>query len=493
MRTWQAGLAGAVVTALLLASLFPPLHFTFLAPFALVPLLYALSHLGLARDRFFTGWLSGTVYWLIVCYWIGDTLALYGGLNGPLALLALLLFALAKGLHLAVFAWLSGPLLKRAWAIPAIAALWTGIERTHGPLGFAWLTLGNAGIDMSLPLRIAPVLGVYGLSFIFAALSVGIVLVIQKRDRRELAWLLALAGLWFLPAIQLTKAPDAQAVSLQPAFSEEIEWSFDTKSKLVSSAALFTVSEALDVSKPKPSLVLWPEAPAPFYFYEDVGFRREASQVARLSGAPFIFGGVAHAPNGDPLNSAFVLNANGQISGRYDKMFLVPFGEFVPPGFGWINKVSTEAGTFVPGEKVGVFPLNGHSVGVFICYESAFPHLVRQFADAGSQVLVNLSNDGYFGKSAAREQHLWLVRMRAVENQRWILRSTNNGVTAAVDPAGRIWDRMPDYTREVGRLRFTWLQNKTAYTRFGDWFAWLCLAIGLGLRLLAEFPIYRRT
>ena len=115
--------------------------------------------------------------------------------------------------------------------------------------------------------------------------------------------------------------------------------------------------------------------------------------------------------------------------------------------FGWVNRITHEIGDFVPGTRIVTFPIDGHKIGVFICYESAFPDLVRQFTKAGANVLVNLSNDGYFGHSAAREQHLELVRMRAAENRRWILRATNDGITAMIDPAGREIARLPLYTQ----------------------------------------------
>ncbi len=135
---------------------------------------------------------------------------------------------------------------------------------------------------------------------------------------------------------------------------------------------------------------------------------------------------------------------------RYDKIKLVPFGEFVPDIFGWVNRITKEAGDFAPGERVVEFPVNGHRIGAFICYESAFPDLVRQFASDGAEVLVNLSNDGYFGHSAAREQHLELVRMRAAENRRWILRATNDGITATIDPAGRVAFRADAVSTTLG-------------------------------------------
>jgi apolipoprotein N-acyltransferase len=164
---------------------------------------------------------------------------------------------------------------------------------------------------------------------------------------------------------------------------------------------------------------------------------------------------------------------------RYDKINLVPFGEFVPSIFGWVNRVTKEAGDFAPGSRIVEFPLDGHKLGAFICYESAFPDLVREFTKGGAQVLVNLSNDGYFGHTAAREQHLELVRMRAAENRRWILRATNDGISVTVDPAGRIVYRASPYQMLAGDVTYRFLSDQTPYVKYGDWFAWTCLAAGL--------------
>lgn len=492
MRGWHLAAGGAVLTAGFLAAVQPPFQAAFLAPAALTPLLYALVHEARWTRRFLTGWLAGFLYWLIVCHWIKDVLAAYGGLTGPLAVFTLLAFAAAKGLHLAVFSALGGAVLKRPWAIPVVAALWVGIERTHGPLGFAWLTLGNAGVEMGLPVRLAPWVGVYGLSFVFAALGTSLALVLLRRPRRQLAWLLPLAGLWFLPPLQLKVAPGQQAVVAQPNVAGNAVWSLDEKDRMLRQLMYSTLAEAVEVEKRRPDLLLWPEAPAPLYYYQDETLRRGAAELTRLAGAPFIFGGVAYTPRREPLNSAFLVDRRGQLAGRYDKRFLVPFGEFIPPGFGWIEKISSEAGNYAAGTRAGVFALGDHRVGLFICYESAFPHLVREAAAGGAEVLVNLTNDGYFGRSRApREQHLQLARMRAIENGRWLLRPANDGATAAVDPVGRVWDRLPEFARQTGRLRFAWLREQTAYTRWGDWFAWGCLLVGLAGVGAAWMPVYQ--
>jgi len=130
-------------------------------------------------------------------------------------------------------------------------------------------------------------------------------------------------------------------------------------------------------------------------------------------------------------------------------------------------------------------------VGAFVCYESVMPHYIRGFANAGAEVLVNLTNDGYYGTSAARAQHLWLARMRAVENRRWILRPANDGISVSIDPGGRVWDRLPERQRVAGRLRFGYEREKTLYTRYGDWFAWLMLAAGLLACAATQVPTYR--
>lgn len=178
---------------------------------------------------------------------------------------------------------------------------------------------------------------------------------------------------------------------------------------------------------------------------------------------------------------------------RYDKMYLVPFGEFVPPLFSFVNRISDGAGDYAPGVNLVVTKLDGHRLGTFICYESAFPHFVREFPNAGADVLVNLTNDGYFGRSAARQQHLQLARMRAAENRRWILRPTNNGITASIDPAGRVVQQFPEFVRTSGRLGFRYVSAKTFYTRHGDWFAWGCLVLALASVVYAAVrPNYTR-
>lgn len=461
----------ALLSAALLLLALPRFDAHWLAPFALAPLLIALARTPSGWQRFFYGWSAGIFFWFFLCTWIQFVLEVHGGMGRWGGWGSFALFAVLKGLHLAVFGWLAGPLMRRVYAIPAVAALWAGLERTHGTFGFAWLDLGNAGIDMSVPLRLAPFIGVYGISFVFAMLAAAVACVALRYPRGRLVPLAALAGLWLLPAIPQGMRTSKEALVVQPNIDPDIEWTSALRER--TERQLTALSNAL----PAP-LVIWPELPAPLYFYDDPVFRQTAMEVARRHGH-FLFGTVAFTGAKQPLNSAVLLGPEGTEMGRYDKIDLVPFGEFVPRAFWWVNRVTQEAGDFVPGKDIKVLPAAGERLGVFICYESAFPDLVRRFTKQGANVLVNISNDAYFGRSEARAQHLAIARMRAVENRRFLVRATNDGVSAVIDPAGRIVQRLPAYRQLVARVRYAPVEETTFYARHGDWFAWLSLVAGV--------------
>ncbi len=458
----------ALASGHLLVLLFPQFEITLLAPIALAPLLYALARERDWRLRLALGEVAGFVYWIGTCYWIRGTLVRFGGLDPALAWLALILFALIKALHLAVFSALAGFLLPRWYALPAVAALWCGIERTHGTFGFAWLTLGNAAAEMEVPLRLAPWVGVYGLSFVLLMANLAVAMILLRRPRRDLAWMLALPLLFLLPPVPEKAFGPKRLTALQPNLTEEVPADVSDM-----------VNRSLVAHSRGASLIVWPEAPTGFYWERDAKLRETIATMARLAQAPVLLNAVTFGADGAPRNSAVLVGADGLEAGRYSKTFLVPFGEFVPPLFGWINKVSNEASDFAPGDGPRVFSIAGEATGAFICYEAAFPHLVRQFPALGASVLLNLSNDGWYAGTGAREQHFLLARMRAVENGRWLLRVTNDGITAAIDPAGRVIRRLPEFQNTAGPLPYETIRTKTPYTSYGDWFAWSCLAAGL--------------
>jgi len=354
-----------------------------------------------------------------------------------------------------------------------VPALWVAVESTHGSLGFAWLTLGNAGIGMGVPMRLAPWTGVLGLSFVFAMTATALALALLGRPRWQLGWLLLLPPLYLFPAL-----PDAQrgaesAVLVQPNISESADWSPEWVDRMHARLASLSVAA---VTRPG-TLLIWPEIPAPMYYYENPRFRDEIGAVARDTGAYLLLNVVPHTSDGAPLNSALLISPEGQPLARYDKMNLVPFGEFVPGVFkALVDKVSTEAGDFAPGQSQTLLPAGSHRIGTFICYESVFGNFVRKFPAQGADLLVNISNDGWYGRSAARYQHLLIARMRAAENRRWVLRATNDGITSTIDPAGRVYENLLSYKTGAAATRYSYIRDVTFYSRHGDWFAWLCAA-----------------
>ncbi len=466
----------AALSGILLVLIFPKFDFTYLAPCALTPLTVAVAREPRALVRFGMGYLAGLIYWCGVNYWIQFVLDVHGGTGPVLGWVLFALFCVAKSIHMGVFALLAGWAIRVPWAAIAVPALWVAIEWTHGPLGFAWLDLGNAGVDMGVPLRLAPITGVYGLSFLFALMSTALALAFLRRPRLQIVPLLLILVLYALPSLPEAQRGSASAILVQPDISDDQVWNPATFEATVQQMELLSTFAARNAAR-QPDLLVWPEVPAPFYEKTP-----ELAEVARRTGQNgltyFLAGVVGRAQDGQPLNSAELWSPEGIELSRYDKVNLVPFGEFVPWPLGYLaRKISTEAGDFEPGTRVVVSQENGHRIGTFICYESVFPNYIRKFVLQGAEALFNLSNDSWFGRSGARYQHLDIVRMRAAENRRWILRSTNDGITAAIDPAGRIARIARSFQPVSARVDFSYLKETTFYTRWGDWFVALCAAI----------------
>jgi apolipoprotein N-acyltransferase len=235
-----------------------------------------------------------------------------------------------------------------------------------------------------------------------------------------------------------------------------------------------------------PSLIVWPESPAPF-FATDLHLRGTLGEVARSTNSYIVAGtmGIDHA--GDPsrppdiFNSASLIAPNGAWIQRYDKIHLVPYGEYIPFEnlFSFAKSLTRDVGTFARGTQRNPLDEDGVRLGTFICYESVFPNEVRQFALHGATVFVNVSNDGWYGPTGAPAQHLNMARMRAVENDRWLLRDTNTGITAVIDPNGRIVAEAPRNQRIALQAAYSLVESTTFYTRHGDWFPFLCAIITL--------------
>jgi apolipoprotein N-acyltransferase len=197
----------------------------------------------------------------------------------------------------------------------------------------------------------------------------------------------------------------------------------------------------------------------------------------------------------DLFNSAVLIAPDGKLAARYDKNHLVPFGEYIPfqEWFRFAKSLTHEVGNFKSGHERKVFNLGKNQAGTFICYESIFPDEVRRFADNGADVFINISDDGWYGDSGAPGQHLNMARMRAIENERWLLRSTNTGITAAIDPFGRVVVSAPRNVRAYMQAPFSYITEKTFYTEHGDWFPVGCVIISLLALIVRQRPAAQVT
>ncbi len=526
LRLW----ALALLSALLQMAPFPlagpvPLWRRLVCWFCLVPLFVALTgdnkdgkplRIGQAA---LLGYGCGVVWFLGNCYWIYQTMFRYGGLPEPAAVGVLVLFSLYLGIYLGAFgAGMAGlrRLFGSATATLLSPILWVAIELARDQItGFPWDLLGYTQVDNSWLTPLAPLTGVMGLSLIVAA---GNALWLWNPIPKArylgpaLALLLVVTDLWGMRRFISPEAGTATAVLLQTNLNVGVEGRSERETEAQMIASFRSLSRHPEVADElvesgsgqqgrAPDLIAWPEAPTPF-LDADTTLRAEAGEIARSEQAPLVIQDEAASsvPNDqgrfDQYVSASFFLPDGSYAGRYDKMHLVPFGEYTP-----YKKLFFFAGhlldqlVLVPGKQRHVFGVDGHRYGVFICYESIFGDEIRQFALQGAQVLVNLSDDGWYGDTSAPWEHLDMARMRAIENRRWLLRDTNTGLTASIDPQGRIVAALPRHIRDAIRVPFGYRSEITFYTRHGDWIGWLCaIAITsflVGGELQRRFPRHK--
>jgi apolipoprotein N-acyltransferase len=464
-------------------------------------------------QAFLLAYTSGILWYAGTCYWIYDTMHEHGGLSTPAAALALFLFCLYLGLYHGLFGLLiglvAGPGRDNRLALAAAPFLWVAAELARTRVtGFPWDLLGTAQVDNISLSRIATLTGVYGISFEIVLVNVALAAAfLVPRRRRNTLLIASLAAAAVLQAGRLVDAPalrgDHAALLVQENIPVDQNWTRDNFERTLRELTDLSVASFLDRDKTpfQLDLIVWPESPAPF-FTSDPLFRDPVSEMARKTGTWVVTGaiGTTSAMQGGKsasqvFNSAVLVSPAGDWAARYDTVHLVPFGEYLPfpKLFAFAGGLTQEVGEFQAGTSRA--PLDGGNkrLGIFICYESVFPDEVRQFADQGAQVLVNLSNDGWYGDSGAYAQHLNQTRMRAIENNRWILSATDTGVTASIDPFGRTVARFPRKERGALAAPYELTSVTTFYTRHGDWFAYLCAIISagalvtrLGLRMQAD-------
>ncbi len=482
-------LIAAAGSGLLLAVTFPRPDLFPLAWVALVPLLLVMRY-----RPFASGFKAGAVFFAIVLYWLNIVMTTYGGLPLILSLIVYLFLVAYLAIYFALATWLSCR-LETVLKLPYIVTLppiWVALEYLRGWLlsGFPWAIIGYSQQNFSLAIQSSDVTGVYGVSLMLVVVNCAIAGVIAA-PRSRLVWLGVAAtmvisishfgyGCWRESQPLEQRSEQLRVALIQGDIDQGQKWAPENQQ--------FTIDRyqqlSIQAMQNHPDLLIWPEAATPFFLQEQSALAARVKQLPKRLETALLVGSPSYTllPSGQYqyFNSAFLFSASGKKLGRSDKIHLVPFGEYVPlePFLAFIDKLVVGVGDFSPG-KIQPLPLNGHTLGVLICYEAIFPELAREYVREGSSLLVNLTNDAWFGHSSAPYQLLAMTRFRAIENRIWIARAANTGISALISPAGRVVLSGPIFEP----LQLSGLvglgAQPTFYTRFGDIFAYICLGISV--------------
>ncbi len=486
----------AVLTGLLLTGLFPPAGLSWIAWAALLPLFISLEG-STPSQALKLGLLAGMSHYLSLIYWIIFVLDHYGNLGVFLSFGPYLLLCFYLSIFIALFCWGTVRILRNIsfpWFF--VAGLWVSLEyiRAHFLSGFPWCLLGYSQYNHLQIIQVADITGIYGVSFMIV-FSNGLLYSLLFRPPGKpstlfrlqfffgLALLFAAVSYGFYQTDAQGKAHTQKGITcavIQPDIDQSVKWDPASQSRTMNIYRRLTLS----VSSAHPRLILWPETAVPFFFQDQSDLSNDVRSLTETVNADLLFGSPAYRRKGRDYvyyNRAYLLTTDGRIS-SYDKVHLVPFGEYVPLKhvLFFIDRLVAGAGDFEPGEDVSPLRDTGLSIGPLICFEAIFPELARKQVKKGAQVLVNLTNDAWFGTTSAPYQHLAMAVLRAVENRRTLIRAANTGISAFISPTGKIQAKSPLFVEHtLTRVVHPAASPLTFYTRFGDTFALLLCAISV--------------
>lgn len=500
---WRSS-AGVVLSAALLVLAFPDLEIWFLSFIAFVPFFWAVEREKESVVRtFLSGWLFGAAFFMGSCWWLTYAPINYGGFPPLLAYTLIFIACALAGTFCGVFAVMLGVMFRKFGSTAVFAApfVWVFSELLRFWLGANnWNAAGYA-LAFTDFVILAKYGGIYIVSFVVLAVNTVFYAVIKGdivlgntfrfsvpvRIGAAAAMCLAIAAAAFIPTAETATTVPADGDNVVITVQVNVPMSGLSREKwrelrerhvALSEQA---VAQLTPEQRSKPLTIIFPESPMNFMYEDDPEFRSFIRRFAAKHNAQVLFNSAEpdHFSN-KYFNSAVLVNTNGDELVQYDKIYLVPFGESMPgplvdvmPGF---------IGSFAYGREHDIFPMGNAKFGVMLCYESHFGLLSRRFVRDGADVIVEMTNDGYLGPTPVLRQHLANSVFRAVETNRPLLRTTNVGITAYISPEGDVVDPAPTYAEAVR----VWTVSpsdgsRTLYVRFGDWVAWLCAIITLGL------------
>lgn len=503
----------AVISGILLTAAFPKAGLSILAWIALVPLLVSLRGLG-AKEAFRIGMIAGLSHYLTLLYWVVFTMRTYGYLPWWQCVSLLVLLSAYLALYPGLFALMVTRLCRKPVHLVLLAPVfWVALEYARSFLltGFPWGIVGYSQFNRLHIIQISDMFGVYGISFLIVLCNAAIYVLLLFAARKKwhdypidrwpalqavalpliLIGLASVYGKLRLDGVDeaMTRAPATRVALVQGNIEQDRKWDPAFQIGSTKKYVALTFSAAAG----QPDLVVWPETATPFFFEASPKLSRLVTDAVRQTGIHLLVGSPSVKVQADTYayyNSAYLVAPDGQATGRYDKVHLVPFGEYVPlkPLLSFAGKMVAQVGDFSPGDKGRTLTWGADAppIGVQICFEIIFPGLSRALVKNGAGLLVNLTNDAWFGRSSAAYQHFSMTVFRAVENRRSLVRCANTGISGFVDPAGRILAQTALFEDAVAAQTVPILTETTVYTRLGD-------ILPLGCLIVVALSIWRRT
>ncbi|MBW2092025.1 MAG: apolipoprotein N-acyltransferase [Deltaproteobacteria bacterium] len=491
----------SLLSGILLSLAFPRPSLWPLIFVALLPLLFACYGKGL-KFAFGLGYLTGLIHAVTLLYWLLKVLTFYGGLHILLAIPTFYLLIGYMALYPAFFALglsLSEKHLKLVpgsltWILVG-AALYTGLEYFKGIFlsGFPWEPVGAALVANLSLVQFSDIVGTSGLTFIAVMVNLSFFALGLRYQEGKLKALLvpgalvmiALCGLWLYGHFRLAQVEAMMARSqkhevtvVQGNIDQVHKWDPEYRGSIMNTYRDLT----LEAARKHPWLIIWPEAATPFFFLNEQEETAWLKDLVKKINKPLFFGSPAYEyqKNGPRYyNRAYLVNQRGEVAGHYDKVHLVPYGEYVPfkRFFPFLGKITQAVGDYSGGTHDKLIPYKGTRIGVLICYESLFSSLARARVVKGANYLVNPTNDAWYGHTSAPYQLLSQSRLRAVENRRTVIRAANTGISAIIWPTGEVIVKLGFSERGVITGLIPYMDSKTIYTYIGEIIPQLCLIV----------------
>jgi apolipoprotein N-acyltransferase len=491
----------ALISGLLLVLSFPKFDLPVLAWAGFVPLLFSLWKKSW-RESFVSGFIFGMIYFFGTLYWVYHSINHFGGISFFSSIIIVFLLSAYLSLFPAVFSMLFAQVYKKT-RLPALfiaPVLWVSLEfiRSYALTGFPWASIGYSQYRFLSLIQVSDISGIYGISFLVLAVNgfIADLLLLRKRLKEmplfPLSYLIAGAtlllvlmivtlgyGFWRLHQDRAGRSLTASVI--QGNIAQDKKWEPIFQNEVIDIYTKLS-EEAL---REHPSLIIWPETAMPFLFGSDVVNSERLIKFQKQTGTSLLFGSVMvkkqAAGSTDLTNSAVLLDKEGKKASVYDKIHLVPFGEYVPlrKVLFFIDRLVDGVGDYIPGNQYLQADTEMGRFSTPICYEIIFPGLVRKFYTHGGDFMVTITNDAWFGNTAGPYQHFSMAVFRAIENRKPVLRAANTGISGFIDSNGKILERSGLFDRQVLTYTIKTDSSMTFYTKFGDLFSFFCIVISI--------------